>query len=75
MTDEVGVITGDLTLVTEVAGDQAAIRVQYTGAEEWYTVAGGPLKVVGHDGHWVHAAMVLAVEHGLPEGLQGFDLT
>ncbi len=42
MTAEVGVITGDLTLRTEVtAGGSLTLRVQYTGAEEWYAVAGG----------------------------------
>jgi hypothetical protein len=42
MTDEVGVITGDLTLRTEV--DDAlgvTLRVQYQGAAEWYLVTGG----------------------------------
>ena len=41
MTDEVGVVTGDLTLHTEVAEDAATIRVQYKEADEWYTVTGG----------------------------------
>ncbi|MFS8480009.1 MAG: hypothetical protein FWJ93_13830 [Micromonosporaceae bacterium] len=42
MTDEVGVITGDLTLRTELAEDGAVtIRVQYREACEWYTVTGG----------------------------------
>ncbi|BCJ43336.1 hypothetical protein GCM10010168_43550 [Actinoplanes ianthinogenes] len=41
MTDEVGVVTGDLTLRTELAGDQLTLRVQYKDAEEWYTVTGG----------------------------------
>ena len=41
MTDEVGVVTGDLTLHTEVAGDAATVRVQYKEADEWYTVTGG----------------------------------
>ncbi|GAA0479843.1 hypothetical protein Ade02nite_38990 [Paractinoplanes deccanensis] len=40
MTDEVGVVTGDLTLRTEVTGNQAVVRVQYKDAEEWYTVTG-----------------------------------
>jgi len=42
MTDEVGVITGDLTLRSEL--DEAGtvlLRVQYTGADEWYTVTNG----------------------------------
>jgi hypothetical protein len=40
MTDEVGVITGDLTLRTELSGDQVAVRVQYREADEWYAVTG-----------------------------------
>ncbi|MFC3380500.1 hypothetical protein [Couchioplanes azureus] len=40
MTDEVGVVTGELTLRTELAGDQAVVRVQYKDAAEWYTVTG-----------------------------------
>lgn len=43
MTDEVGVITGDVTLTTEPApGGTVQVRIQYTGAEEWYTVTGSP---------------------------------
>src|SRR5688572_25082311 len=40
MTDEVGVVTGDLTLRTELTGDQVAVRVQYKDADEWYAVTG-----------------------------------
>jgi hypothetical protein len=42
MTDEVGVITGELTLRTELddAG-QVTLRVQYREADEWYVVTGG----------------------------------
>ncbi|UNZ16058.1 hypothetical protein [Streptomyces sp. 891-h] len=44
MTDEVGVITGEVTVVTRSApGGRAAIDVQYTGAEEWYTLTGSPV--------------------------------
>ena len=41
MTDDVGVVTGDLTLRTEVddAGE-LLLRVQYKDAAEWYTVTG-----------------------------------
>lgn len=42
MTDEVGVITGDLTLRTELAADgQVTLWVQYRDAAEWYVVTGG----------------------------------
>jgi hypothetical protein len=40
MTDEVGVVTGDLTLRTELTGSDAVVRVQYKDADEWYTVTG-----------------------------------
>jgi hypothetical protein len=40
MTDEVGVVTGDLTVRTEVSDKGAVVvRVQYKDADEWYTVA------------------------------------
>ncbi|MDP9868910.1 MULTISPECIES: tyrosine-type recombinase/integrase [Streptosporangium] len=45
MTEDVGVVTGDLTIRTEAAGDaqaaQVQVQAQYTGAEEWYTLQGG----------------------------------
>jgi hypothetical protein len=42
MTDEVGVVTGPLTLRTELDAEQTAtVRVQYKDADEWYTVTGG----------------------------------
>jgi hypothetical protein len=40
MTDEVGVVTGELTLRTELSGDQVTVRVQYQDADEWYAVTG-----------------------------------
>ena len=41
MTDEVGAITGELTLRTEAADDGTVTQlVQYRGAAEWYTVTG-----------------------------------
>lgn len=41
MTDEVGVVTGELTLRTELTGGQVVLRVQYKDADEWYSVTGG----------------------------------
>lgn len=42
MTDEVGVITGELTLRTELDDTgQVTLRVQYKDAAEWYVVTGG----------------------------------
>jgi hypothetical protein len=41
MTDEVGVVTGELTLRTEYADGQVTVHVQYKDADEWYVVTGG----------------------------------
>jgi hypothetical protein len=38
MTDEVGTVTGDLTLEPFVDGETVRLRVQYKGADEWYTI-------------------------------------
>lgn len=46
MTDEVGVVTGDLTLRTELSeAGEAVLSVQYKDAEEWYAVTGGTVKL------------------------------
>ncbi|MFJ4192082.1 hypothetical protein [Kitasatospora sp. NPDC089509] len=43
MTEEVGSVTGDLTVVTSVfPGNQVWVAVQYRGADEWYTLTGTP---------------------------------
>lgn len=45
MTDEVGVVTGDLTLETAVGQDNTVtLRVQYKGADEWYHVSDARIK-------------------------------
>ena len=41
MTDEVGVVTGDLTLKTELSAGTVTLRIQYKDADEWYAVTGG----------------------------------
>jgi hypothetical protein len=42
MTDEVGTVTGDLNLRTEASPNgEVVLRVQYVGAQDWYTVTGG----------------------------------
>lgn len=45
MTDEVGVITGEVTLVSEVSGQDVTLTVQYKDAAEWYHVTGGKVKL------------------------------
>lgn len=57
MTDEVGAVTGDLTLSTEVDQDGRVVqRVQYREADEWYVVTGSPTRLeAGQDIDAVHA--------------------
>jgi hypothetical protein len=46
MTDEVGAITGDLTLQSQHSPDgTVSLRVQYKDADEWYKVTGATAKV------------------------------
>jgi hypothetical protein len=40
MTDEVGVVTGELTLRTELVRGRVRLNVQYRDADEWYRVTG-----------------------------------
>ncbi|GED89949.1 hypothetical protein [Streptomyces sp. 6-11-2] len=43
---EVGVITGELTVTTSLLPDgRVSIAVQYTDADEWYTLTGSLLPV------------------------------
>jgi hypothetical protein len=61
MTDEVGVVTGELTLRTEYAAGQVTLRVQYREAEEWYAVTGGRVALADPAG--------LDAVHGIAVGL------
>ena len=59
MTDEVGAVTGDLTLRTELADDGTVTqRVQYVGADEWYTVTGGRTSLDGRTLDEIHKEAV-----------------
>ncbi|MGW0735244.1 hypothetical protein [Streptomyces sp. NPDC002851] len=65
MTDEVGVITGELTLVTSVLPDgRASLRVQYAGAEEWYTLTGSPVPLPSDGPAALHAAVLARIRRG-----------
>ncbi|MDT0447642.1 hypothetical protein [Streptomyces hesseae] len=65
MTDDVGVVTGDLTVATARRPDGLAdVRVQYTGAEEWYTLTGGPRAVPPGGLRAFHDAVLAAVRAG-----------
>ncbi|MEU8773628.1 hypothetical protein [Streptomyces sp. NPDC048606] len=63
MTDEVGVITGPLTLRTSAGGDGLVrLDVQYTDADEWYTLTGSPVR--HGDPYALHRAALAAVRAG-----------
>ncbi|MFE9560086.1 hypothetical protein ACFYM0_03140 [Streptomyces sp. NPDC006487] len=65
MTDEVGVVTGDVTLTTEAGPhDTVRVRVQYTGAQEWYTLTGSPASLPPHGLAAFHERVVDAVKAG-----------
>ena len=68
MTDEVGVVTGDLTLKTEIdKANNVVLRVQYKDADEWYTVTGGKAKLADpKDAEAVHKIAVGQLNR--PEG-------
>jgi len=67
MTDEVGVVTGDLTLRTEVDGYDVTVRVQYKDADEWYTVTGAKAPLHDpKDAEAIHAVVVGILNR--PEG-------
>ncbi|MFI7008241.1 hypothetical protein [Streptomyces sp. NPDC050145] len=65
MTDEVGVITGDVTLATVPAADGTArVEIQYTDADEWYTLTGSPVPVPPDGLAALHERLVARVESG-----------
>jgi hypothetical protein len=68
MTDEVGVVTGDLTVRTEVSkrGD-VVVHVQYKDAAEWYTITGSRTHLADpHDVDAVHTIVTGLLNR--PEG-------
>jgi hypothetical protein len=60
MTEEVGVVTGDLELRTTVSTDGVvSAKVRYAGAAEWYRVRGGSCRLVDARDHAaVHSLLV-----------------
>jgi hypothetical protein len=60
MTEEVGVITGDLELRTVSGGDGVvSAKVRYVGAQEWYRLRGGACKLADDRDHpAVHSLLV-----------------
>ncbi|KAB1937675.1 hypothetical protein F8271_18710 [Micromonospora sp. ALFpr18c] len=67
MTDEVGVVTGELTLRTEYADGKVTLRVQYKDADEWYAVTGGTVALADPAGLDAVHGVAVALLHR-PEG-------
>ncbi|MEU4780795.1 hypothetical protein [Micromonospora sp. NPDC023633] len=67
MTDEVGVVTGELTLRTGYADGQVTLTVQYKDADEWYTVTGGRVALADPAGLDAVHGVAVALLHR-PEG-------
>ncbi|MDD9383156.1 hypothetical protein M8Z33_42220 [Streptomyces sp. ZAF1911] len=65
MTDEVGIITGDLIVATIALPDgRATVTVQYAGAEEWYTLTGSPAPLPEGGLDALHASVLARVRSG-----------
>ncbi|MFJ8390314.1 hypothetical protein ACIQ9Q_38560 [Streptomyces sp. NPDC094438] len=65
MTDDVGVITGELTVATTPLGDgRAQIEIQYAEADEWYTLTGSPAPVPSSGLKALHRDVLKRVRRG-----------
>ncbi|MBB1242350.1 hypothetical protein GL263_01980 [Streptomyces durbertensis] len=68
--DELGVMTGDVTVHTTWDGSQAYVAVQYSGASDWYTMSGSPVACQSEaDSRNLHQAVVEAVREGGASGV------
>ncbi|WP_049577053.1 hypothetical protein [Streptomyces sp. SBT349] len=64
MTEEVGVITGELELHTDAGADgELVMRVRYAGADEWYTPGGGRHRLHDPRDHEVVHDVLIALLH------------
>ncbi|KOG35992.1 MULTISPECIES: hypothetical protein [Streptomyces] len=65
LTDEAGVVTGDLTVHTTFADREARVAVQYSGASDWFTMSGSPVPcATEEESRDLHDAVVAAVREG-----------
>ncbi|MGW1818470.1 hypothetical protein ACWCQM_33485 [Streptomyces sp. NPDC002125] len=64
-TEEVGVVSGDLTVHTTWTEGQAEVAVQYSGASDWFTLAGSPVPCRSEEeSRTFHQSVVDAVRAG-----------
>lgn len=66
LTEEAGVVTGDLTVHTTWTADrEARVAVQYSGASDWFTMSGSPVPcATEEESRALHEAVVEAVRAG-----------
>jgi hypothetical protein len=65
LTEEVGSVTGDLTVHTTWADGEARVAVQYSGASDWFTMSGSPVPCATElESRELHEAAVEAVRAG-----------
>jgi hypothetical protein len=65
LTEEVGVISGDLSVHTTWYDGQAQIAIQFSGASDWYTMAGSPVPCPSEEAsRTLHQSIVEAVRAG-----------
>lgn len=64
-TEEVGVLSGDITVHTTWAENEAYVAVQPTGASDWYTLVGSPVPCSSEEeSRQFHQDVVEAVREG-----------
>lgn len=64
-TDEAGVVRGDLSVHTTWTDGQAILTVQYSGASEWFTITGSPVRcATERQSRDLHQEVVEAVRSG-----------
>ncbi|MEU7022995.1 hypothetical protein ABZ990_20370 [Streptomyces sp. NPDC046203] len=69
LTDEVGVLTGDVTVHTTFVDGEARVAVQYSGASDWFTMSGSPVPCGSEpESRDLHDAVVEAVREAVREG-------
>ncbi|MGO4458133.1 hypothetical protein AB4039_12625 [Streptomyces sp. M-16] len=62
LTEEAGVLSGDLTVHTTWSGQEANVAVQYSGGSDWFTVTGSPVHCSSEeDSRLLHQEVVDAV--------------
>ncbi|CAM5528569.1 hypothetical protein GCM10010230_37370 [Streptomyces narbonensis] len=65
LTDEAGVVTGDVTVHTTWTEGEARVAVQYSGASDWFTMSGSPVPCSTEtESRDLHDAVVEAVRQG-----------